>query len=133
LEINGNTPWGELAQENVVTNGDQSDEDFQVSATFAGTQAGGGNTLFRLREGIERFLITDINHSAGSAQAQTSVAIMWDHVSTNANDFNHVPGGSNVLYMDGHVEYLRYPSVEFPVSVDSARTFGRYNRPFNGV
>ena len=33
--------------------------------------------------------------------------------------FNHVPGGSNVLYMDGHVEFLRYPS-KFPVigSVD---------------
>ena len=22
--------------------------------------------------------------------------------------FNHVPGGSNVLYMDGHVEFVRY-------------------------
>jgi prepilin-type processing-associated H-X9-DG protein len=22
--------------------------------------------------------------------------------------FNHVPGGSNVLYMDGHVEFLKY-------------------------
>jgi len=24
--------------------------------------------------------------------------------------FNHVPGGSNVLYMDGHVEFIRYPT-----------------------
>ena len=24
--------------------------------------------------------------------------------------FNHVPGGSNVLYMDGHVEFLKYGS-----------------------
>ena len=23
--------------------------------------------------------------------------------------YNHIPGGSNVLYMDGHVEYVRYP------------------------
>ncbi|NLF59088.1 MAG: hypothetical protein GX580_15775, partial [Candidatus Hydrogenedens sp.] len=28
----------------------------------------------------------------------------------NAEDFNHVPGGSNVLYMDGHVEFQRFPS-----------------------
>ena len=133
LEINDNTPWGELAQEVVASNGDQSDEDYQVSATFAGTQAGGGNMLFRLREGIERFLITDINNPAGSAHAQSSVVVMWDHVTTASLDFNHIPGGANVLYMDGHVDFIRYPSDEFPVSVDSARTFGRYNRPFNGV
>ena len=24
--------------------------------------------------------------------------------------FNHLPGGANVLYMDGHVEFLKYPS-----------------------
>jgi len=33
-------------------------------------------------------------------------------VTTN---FNHVPGGSNVLYMDGHVEFERYPG-DFPVN-----------------
>ncbi len=22
--------------------------------------------------------------------------------------FNHIPGGSNVLYMDGHVEFVKY-------------------------
>ena len=29
--------------------------------------------------------------------------------------FNHIPGGGNVLYMDGHVEFVRYPG-ESPVS-----------------
>ncbi len=24
------------------------------------------------------------------------------------------PGGGNVLYMDGHVEFLRYPAEEYP-------------------
>jgi prepilin-type processing-associated H-X9-DG protein len=28
--------------------------------------------------------------------------------------FNHIPGGGNALYMDGHVEYIRYPS-KFPI------------------
>ncbi|MCX8064473.1 MAG: hypothetical protein N3G21_04795, partial [Candidatus Hydrogenedentes bacterium] len=69
---------------------------------------GGANTVYRLREGIERFLITDINNPAASAQAQSSVWIMFDHVSTDTGMFNHVPGGSNVLYMDGHVEFIRY-------------------------
>jgi prepilin-type N-terminal cleavage/methylation domain-containing protein/prepilin-type processing-associated H-X9-DG protein len=132
-EFDASSPWGELARANVTSGGAQSDADFTVSAAYAGTQSGGGNTMLRLREGIERFLITDINNAGGSARAQTDVAIMWDHVTTNTIDFNHIPGGANVLYMDGHVEFRRYPADEFPVSVDSARTFGRYNRPFNGV
>jgi prepilin-type N-terminal cleavage/methylation domain-containing protein/prepilin-type processing-associated H-X9-DG protein len=127
-----NTPWGELAQANVATGGAASDRDFTVSAAFDGTQVGGGNTIFRLREGIERFLITDINNPAGSARATSIVPVMWDHVSTATKDFAHVPGGGNVLYMDGHVEFLRYPAERFPMTEDSARTFGRFDRPFDG-
>ncbi len=126
------TPWGELALENVASNGEQSDEDFTVSAANAGSQAGGGDTLYRLREGVERFMITDINNPAGSAQAQSTVPIMWDHVTTNPIDFSHIPGGGNVLYMDGHVRFIKYPAEEFPMTTDSARSFGRYNRVMNG-
>jgi len=127
-----NTPWGELALENVATDGAASDADFEVSATYAGTQAGGGNVLYRLREGIERFLITDINNPAASARAQSEIATMWDHVTVLPKDFNHIPGGANVLYLDGHVQFLRYPADQFPVDADSARAFGRYNRVFDG-
>jgi prepilin-type N-terminal cleavage/methylation domain-containing protein/prepilin-type processing-associated H-X9-DG protein len=77
------------------------------------------NTVNRLREGIERFLITDINNPAASAQAQSNVFIMWDKVTTRVRDFNHVPGGANVLFMDGHVEFFRYPS-EPPVTPGAA-------------
>ena len=80
---------------------------------------GNGNaqssTVNRLREGIERFLITDINNPAGSAKAQSDIYIMWDKVTTRVQDFNHVPGGANILYMDGHVEFQRYPGDQ-PVS-----------------
>lgn len=69
---------------------------------------GGGDTIYRLREGIERFLITDINNPAATAQAQSTVFIMMDLVSTDTGAFNHIPGGSNVLYLDGHVDFLRY-------------------------
>ena len=33
--------------------------------------------------------------------------------------FNHVPGGGNVLYMDGHVRFIKYPG-NFPM-VDDPR------------
>ncbi len=127
------TPWGELAQQNVATGGAASDEDFTVSAAYAGTQVGGGDTMYRLREGIERFMITDINNPAASTQATSTVPLMWDHCSMKVIDFSHVPGGGNVLYLDGHVEFLRYPNERFPFTEDSARTFGRYGKPFDGV
>ncbi|MBX3177035.1 MAG: DUF1559 domain-containing protein [Candidatus Hydrogenedentes bacterium] len=126
------TPWGELALANVATNGDASHRDFTVSSTYAGTQAGGGNTIYRLRDGIERFLITDINNPGASARASSSTPLMWDHASTKTIDFSHVPGGGNVLYLDGHVEFLKYPNTRFPFTPDSARILGRYGKPFDG-
>ena len=63
----------------------------------------------RIREGIERFMITDINNPAGSALAQSEIALLYDIVSaTGGVEFNHIPGGSNVLYMDGHVQFVKY-------------------------
>ena len=81
---------------------------------------------YKLREGIERFFITDINNPAATAKAQSELPIMMDTWSepglfaaeygdNGIARFNHVPGGANVLYMDGHVNWLRYPS-EFPVA-----------------
>jgi prepilin-type processing-associated H-X9-DG protein len=71
--------------------------------------------IYRLREGIERFFITDINNPAASAMAQSEIAISFDNTSADASVFNHVPGGSNVLYMDGHVEFIKFPG-EHPVT-----------------
>ena len=84
---------------------------------------GNGNSLYRLREGVERFLITDINNPAASAQAQSEVAVMWDVINLNVQDdggmsFNHIPGGGNVLYLDGHVAWVRYQPTgnDFPIN-----------------
>jgi prepilin-type N-terminal cleavage/methylation domain-containing protein/prepilin-type processing-associated H-X9-DG protein len=65
-------------------------------------------TLYRFREGIERFFITDINNPAASTSAQSTLPIMWDYGSRAVGDFNHVPGGNNVLFLDGHVDFQRY-------------------------
>ncbi len=76
----------------------------------------GDTTFYRVREGIERFMITDINNPAGSAKAQSEVWVMHDEIESDlAANFNHIPGGCNVLYMDGHVEFVKYPG-ETPVS-----------------
>lgn len=65
-------------------------------------------TLYRFREGIERFFITDINNPAASAQAQSETAILWDVVTLTPEQMNHVPGGGNTLFLDGHVSFIRY-------------------------
>src|SRR5690606_28748560 len=71
---------------------------------------GADDIIYRLREGVERFLITDINNPAASARAQSEIYIMLDQLGNGGqiNLFNHIPGGCNVLYLDGHVEFIRY-------------------------
>ncbi|MFA6239519.1 MAG: prepilin-type N-terminal cleavage/methylation domain-containing protein [Candidatus Hydrogenedentales bacterium] len=82
------------------------DEDIEIN---------NGPTMYRLREGIERFFISDINNAAASAQAQSTIAVQFDLLSSTVSEYNHVPGGSNVLYMDGHVSFVRFPS-DFPAT-----------------
>ncbi|MBI2422629.1 MAG: DUF1559 domain-containing protein [Candidatus Hydrogenedentes bacterium] len=117
------------------------DEDISVSGIPGlgaaleplGVGNGGGDTIYRIREGIERFLITDINNPSGSAQAQSTLPVMWDVVASNeaaasggaqaVGSYNHVPGGSNVLYMDGHVSFSKYPG-NFPANASFAGVAG---------
>lgn len=101
--------------------------DDDVSGSIvAGYGNGGGDTVYRLREGIERFIITDINNPAASAMAQSELFVMMDHVATLVSSFNHFPGGANVLYMDGHVEFIRYQEKDGtpPVTGSIADLFG---------
>ncbi|MBW7864897.1 MAG: DUF1559 domain-containing protein [Candidatus Hydrogenedens sp.] len=103
-----------------------------TSPMFAGIDDDGSplpRTYYATREGVERFLITDINSPGASARAQSEIPVMldawsdkgiWSNAGFNTavsgiQVFNHVPGGSNVLYMDGHVEFLRYRS-KYPVA-----------------
>jgi prepilin-type N-terminal cleavage/methylation domain-containing protein/prepilin-type processing-associated H-X9-DG protein len=89
---------------------------------------GAGKTVYRLREGVERFMITDINNASGSAMAQSGLPVYWDSVSSTpgaAAAFNHVPGGANTLYMDGHAEFVKYEkNGKFPANGPWANTYG---------
>lgn len=81
------------------------------------------SSIPKTREGVERFFITDINNPASSALAQSTVPVMLDAWGTQLGqtitefggsgtiNFNHLPGGANVLAMDGHVEFIRYKTV----------------------
>jgi prepilin-type N-terminal cleavage/methylation domain-containing protein/prepilin-type processing-associated H-X9-DG protein len=86
---------------------------------FSGMGNAGGNTLNKLSAGVDRFLITDINTIfTGEETGASVVPVMWDQISTLITEFSHVPAGQNILYLDGHVEFVRYDlnSTTFPVS-----------------
>ncbi len=94
---------------------------------YPGSGNARSNTIYRLKEGIERFLITDINNAGSSSMAQSQVIVASDMLSNTGSDslFNHIPGGSNVLYMDGHSEFQKYtPDGDAPCNKLIANAIG---------
>ena len=96
-------------------------EDWEVPDGYGN---GGGDTLYRIKEGNERFMITDVNNPQTSAMAQSTIWAMMDAFANydNISYFNHVPGGCNVLFMDGHVSWIPYvppsPGQDQSISMD---------------
>ena len=92
--------------------GDDQADSIKVALSFGQVEC-----LF-MREGIERLLITDVNNPAAFAQAQSTIPVVWDTTKqvgewssqSPISMYNHVPGGANILYMDGHVQFVRYPA-----------------------
>ena len=79
----------------------------------AGKGTKGGDTIYRLREGIERVLITDINDPGSSQFSQSSLPVLIER--PRRPPF-HDTAYANILFMDGHVEWRRYPG-EWPMTV----------------
>lgn len=91
---------------------------------MGGNGNGGSDEILRLREGVSRMLITDINNPGASARSESSLPIMWDTISINVGGgvgYSHVPGGCNTLYMDGHVSFVKYEQGKFPATASHAR------------
>jgi len=106
-EMPGRTSPQECISAAMAAGKNPSRLDQDVSATRS--DDGRSVSLHRIREGIERFFITDINTPAASARGQSTIAVLWDDYTPAWPDWmNHLPGGGNILYMDGHVEFSRY-------------------------
>jgi len=96
----------------ILNLGDDQADSIRVALSFGQVES-----LF-IREGIERMLITDINNPGASAQAQSVIPVVWDTTKQDGEwasqdpitMYNHVPGGANILYMDGHVQFVKYPA-----------------------
>ncbi len=108
-----------------------ADQDVDLTSLDGGAFAtqglgnGNGTRIYRLRDGIERFLITDINNPGSANIAQSSMLVMFDQLATRVENYNHIPGGANVLYMDGHAEFKKYDrNGDLPTNEPMARMVG---------
>lgn len=108
----------------------ESELDMDLSVP-EGEGNGGGALIFRLNENIERRIInatpqdslrrdrSKIRDIARATRGYNSLPIMWEWPSS------HIPEGANVLYLDGRVEFIRYPD-RFPMTeafVEELRSF----------
>ncbi len=97
---------------------------------FAATAEATGSVR-RLKDGVARFAITDINNPSAGAMADSTLVVMFDTFGSFADAdsaaggivFNHIPGGCNVLYQDGHVAFVPYRAA-LPVLDDAENGCG---------
>jgi len=105
-----------------VASGLRFDTDLEVAP---GTATAGGGKILRLHEGVERILITDSSKPDAVRLAQSVIPVMWDRCHYDPNKptqewFSDPRCGANVLYMDGHVEFVKYPG-KFPLTETACR------------
>lgn len=67
-----------------------------------------GLILPALKDGIEQAYVQDSSDPATIARAQAAIPVIVERPSAHE-------GGANVLYMDGHVEFVKYPG-KYPMS-----------------
>jgi prepilin-type N-terminal cleavage/methylation domain-containing protein/prepilin-type processing-associated H-X9-DG protein len=101
--------WPGSVQATKLTNDNWAQRNDDLSVILP---SGKSITVSRLREGIERFMVTDINNPGGAAAAQSGLVVQYDesraYGTITVGRFNHVPGGMNILFMDGHVEFAKF-------------------------
>ncbi len=109
------------------------DEDFST-----GAKQDMHSTFHRLREGVWNFYLNELDESCGGL-AESDIWVMADEVMDGVPEhmhhkkrakrkrINHLPWGCNVLFMDGHVHFERYPGMP-PVS----RAFGQFHAHMMG-
>lgn len=67
-----------------------------------------GKTFYRLKEGVERHFISDTTYATASAEAQGKIPVVIS-ITPPPKSAN----GNNVLYMDGHVAWIK----DFPAAL----------------
>lgn len=92
-------------------------EEFWPDRLYVGEGLGTAEfpSLLRLDAGIPRFLITDI-HGHSTYSPLSAIVVLADRPGTANADFDHKPGGANILFADGRTEFETYPSDKYILS-----------------
>jgi prepilin-type processing-associated H-X9-DG protein len=69
----------------------------------------GRDKLLRLRDELEKQFVADPGDRTACAKIAASIPVLVERLG------HHKPEGGNVLYLDGHVEFIRYPG-KFPMT-----------------
>ncbi len=90
------------------------DQDIFVGYNDLGYGCGIGDSpvIPRLRDGIEKSFITDINDPGGFSVSSSNLPILFDVFTSRRGSLqinNHGISGGNILFFDGHVEFVNYP------------------------
>ncbi len=86
---------------------------------LSGRGSFGSDTFLRLRESVCQ--------DAGVRPARVPALFDAATVSSSSQLFNHAPEGCNVLYLDGHVEFIEYPG-QFPITPRILEAVSRLKR-----
>ena len=86
----------------------------------------GGSYIRRLRMGVDRFFVTDVREPivTYNMPVPSTIPVMWEWPT------NHIPAGGAVLYLDGHVEFIRYPG-KFPMTERFIEALRKFNPQFS--
>ena len=71
--------------------------------------------LRRLKRDVEYFFVENRSDPQAAANTRAAIPIMFETMESTV--FGSDPDGANVLYLDGHVDYVRFGS-QFPVTAD---------------
>jgi len=125
--------WDELSRRMYDGYVDFMNDDIIVPDYFEtqyGHAPGGTDTYYRLSDSSGRYFIRDLNNPGNDMQADSAIPVMFDSVSdgTGRLTFNHMPVGGNVLYLDGHVQFVKYESTYSDENVETGWTFSYFGK-----
>jgi len=94
-----------------VSKGLRFDTDLEVTP---GTGTAGGDRLLRLRRDTEQASADPTADARTLSKLSRSIPIIWDRCATEVGQqpekwFNHRKCFSVVLFLDGHIEWIKYP------------------------
>jgi len=93
--------------------------DLQLSDELAKAMQAPEPVIDRLRPSPTHFIVTDLNDAKLKAWIDSEIWVMHDVLRDTPESFSHQPAGCNVLYKDGHVEFLRFTGTSADIALVS--------------